>query len=61
MSWTIGLDGVGCGCGCGCGCVGGGVGNVDQLSQSPYQIIETKIKAALVYLLNAVASLYRSY
>ena len=57
MSWTIGHDDVGCGC----GCVRGGVGNVDQLSQSPYQIIETKIKAALVYLLNAVASLYRSY
>ena len=46
MSWTIGHDGF--------GCVGGGVGNVDQLSQSPYQITETKVKAALVYPLNAV-------
>ena len=45
MSWTIGHDGF--------GCVGGGVGNVDQLSQSPYQFIETKVKAVLVSL-NAV-------
>ena len=46
MSWTIRHDDVGCGC----GCVGGGVGNVDQLLQQQYQIIETKVKAVLVSL-----------
>ena len=49
MPWTIGHDGVGFGC----GCVGGGVGNVDQLLQQQYHIIETKVKAVLVSL-NAV-------